>query len=385
MPGATRRNKPLKGSVPISDLDEFILSNETDGDILIWDAVDNRFENGKALTGDYTITGSLTVNDIVLNNDLTLTNDITIGNNLTVSGATALNTLTTSGSATLASLAVTGTSVLTGNTTVAGTLSGAGFSFSGAGTITGTLGVTGNASFVNATATGTLGVTGVSTLGSMITTGITLNGDLTGTGHISTSLGVAGNTVAASGLLSGGSGRITGTLTMGVGATESQIIPSVAGLEIQGDVLGGVFDVNMTNAAGSETDIITGDPDGEFQIHIGANLLGDINHDGSNIGFFGTAPAAQTAAYTQTYATASRTHANPTGAQLSITFTTDDPAITPDGSVTIADGDTPTVNELLEYCEELNDQINNLVADVANAKQVLNSVLDDGQTYGLLQ
>lgn len=38
---------------------------------------------------------------------------------------------------------------------------------------------------------------------------------------------------------------------------------------------------------------------------------------------------------------------------FTLTYTTNDPTITPDGAVTIADGSTPTVAELLEFCEEI--------------------------------
>jgi hypothetical protein len=53
-------------------------------------------------------------------------------------------------------------------------------------------------------------------------------------------------------------------------------------------------------------------------------------------------------------------------ADLAITFTSNDPSITPDGSVTVADGSTPTVSELLEYCEELNAKVKAL-ADIVEA------------------
>lgn len=42
---------------------------------------------------------------------------------------------------------------------------------------------------------------------------------------------------------------------------------------------------------------------------------------------------------------------------IAITYSANDPAITTDGAITIADGSTPTVSELLEFCEELNDAI----------------------------
>jgi len=39
---------------------------------------------------------------------------------------------------------------------------------------------------------------------------------------------------------------------------------------------------------------------------------------------------------------------------IGITYSSNDPSIVPDGAITIADGSTPTVAELLEFCEELN-------------------------------
>lgn len=47
-------------------------------------------------------------------------------------------------------------------------------------------------------------------------------------------------------------------------------------------------------------------------------------------------------------------------AKVAITYTASDPSITTDGAITIADGSSPTVDELLEFCEELNDKIEDL-------------------------
>lgn len=47
------------------------------------------------------------------------------------------------------------------------------------------------------------------------------------------------------------------------------------------------------------------------------------------------------------------------------TFTANDPEITANGAVTIADGDTPTVVELLEFCVELNAQLAKVKVDNA--------------------
>jgi len=70
----------------------------------------------------------------------------------------------------------------------------------------------------------------------------------------------------------------------------------------------------------------------------------------SNVGFFGATPVAQQSNL----------------ADLSVTFTANDPGITADGSVTIADGDTPTVIELQEFCVELLARVNALTAQLQN-------------------
>lgn len=44
-------------------------------------------------------------------------------------------------------------------------------------------------------------------------------------------------------------------------------------------------------------------------------------------------------------------------AAVSIGYSAGTPVITPDGAVTISDGGTPTVNELLELCVELNTKV----------------------------
>lgn len=52
---------------------------------------------------------------------------------------------------------------------------------------------------------------------------------------------------------------------------------------------------------------------------------------------------------------------------VDVTYTTGDPSITPNGAVTIADGATPTVDELLEYCEELNAKLTAIQAALEGA------------------
>lgn len=68
------------------------------------------------------------------------------------------------------------------------------------------------------------------------------------------------------------------------------------------------------------------------------------------LGFFGATPVAQQAV----------------SAPVTITYTTGDPTITANGAVTIADGATPTVDELLELCVELNAKIGALQTQLKN-------------------
>jgi hypothetical protein len=52
-------------------------------------------------------------------------------------------------------------------------------------------------------------------------------------------------------------------------------------------------------------------------------------------------------------------------AEIAVTYTANDPSITANGAIAVADGSTPTVDELLEYCEELNAKIAALAAVLA--------------------
>ncbi len=63
------------------------------------------------------------------------------------------------------------------------------------------------------------------------------------------------------------------------------------------------------------------------------------------LGFYNAAPVVQPAAV----------------ADLAVTFTANDPAAA-DGSITVADGSSPTVGELLEYCVELEAKLEDLLA-----------------------
>lgn len=112
---------------------------------------------------------------------------------------------------------------------------------------------------------------------------------------------------------------------------------------------------------------------GEMEIN------GDLNHDGTNVGFYTVAPTARPSAYTQTYSTATRTHANLTAATL-----TDGGGGTAN-SATVAIAGTGDDANINNNFADIVAQINALLADITNVKQVLNQVIDDHQLNGLLQ
>ncbi len=95
-------------------------------------------------------------------------------------------------------------------------------------------------------------------------------------------------------------------------------------------------------------------------------LDGALNHDGTTAGFFSVTPTTQPSAYTQTYATADKTHANLTSADI--------------GAFT---GGTVGFLDAAER-DNIRTQYNALKADVTDLKQLVNSVIDDLQALGLV-
>ena len=96
----------------------------------------------------------------------------------------------------------------------------------------------------------------------------------------------------------------------------------------------------------------------------------EANGSAAMIGFLGAAAIARPTAYTQTYATATRTHNNVTSAAVATTAATQ---TTPWGYGSQAQADAIPV------------AINAVAADLLNLKQLVNSLIDDGQSFGLLQ
>lgn len=91
---------------------------------------------------------------------------------------------------------------------------------------------------------------------------------------------------------------------------------------------------------------------------------------GNAISVFGVTPVTRAAAYTQTYATATKTHSNFTSADLATTAATQT---------------SPWGFALQAQAENIATQFNLLRADLANLKQIVNSIIDDQQAYGWAQ
>lgn len=86
------------------------------------------------------------------------------------------------------------------------------------------------------------------------------------------------------------------------------------------------------------------------------------------LGFFNATPIVQPSAYTQTYVTADKTHANPLQTAVATTASTQ---TSPFGYTTAAQAD------------DIVTQLNNARNDILDLKQLVNSVIDDLQALGL--
>jgi len=157
--------------------------------------------------------------------------------------------------------------------------------------------------------------------------------------------------------------RLIGTGTTGIASTSYMTFYDSDGATRRG-VIG---DYSVSNL-----DIILKSDTGA--LHLGDSTSNDVILLSSgdtkilgNIGFYNTTPVARPAAYTQTYATATRTHSNITAA-------------TPSAYAAGANGYSTGAKASEVHAAVVAHQ-----TDIANIKQVLNQVIDDLQTLGLLQ
>jgi hypothetical protein len=134
-----------------------------------------------------------------------------------------------------------------------------------------------------------------------------------------------------------------------------------------GLVVSGNTQINVSNNA--STSIGTGTTTSAVNLGGASNAL-NLSAAGGTVGLFGVTAAARTAAYTQTYSTASRTVPALTSAAVTTTAASN---VTPWGYSTQAQADAIVA------------AINALRTDVDAVKQVVNSVIDDQQTYGWFQ
>jgi hypothetical protein len=96
------------------------------------------------------------------------------------------------------------------------------------------------------------------------------------------------------------------------------------------------------------------------------------------LAFYNSTPIVQPSAYTQTYATADKTHANFTSSDLTgITSSTT-------GSALAEPSAAYTQSEMQQNFRRIQDQFVALRADVADLKQFVSSIVDDLQALGLV-
>ena len=112
------------------------------------------------------------------------------------------------------------------------------------------------------------------------------------------------------------------------------------------------------NTRAASPDLLLQDPD-----------VISIDYANQQIGFFGTTPISRPSAYTQTFATADKTHENPTASAV--------------GDLVATSGGWGASTEA--NFDLIHTTLDALVADMADIKQLVNAVIDDLQAYGILQ
>jgi hypothetical protein len=258
MPGAVRRNKPLKAKSSLDDLTDFVVTNPADGDLLVYDAADGDWENGRTLTGDYGISGTLTLGVLSTSSSATIGGSLTVSTDLAVAGDATITDDLVADEATFRTITTTGAAVLGSTASIAGLLTGAGFSFSGNGTIA-----------------GTLAVTGTLTAGSLVFDSATVD-DLTVLNNTTTgSLTVLADAQALSVSATGGVSGADGTFTTSVDAGQVTIKGGLAAIThdatdmyIDQQQEDGLLYIRGTESVGSTTNnMIVADPLGSVDMY----------------------------------------------------------------------------------------------------------------------
>jgi hypothetical protein len=182
-----------------------------------------------------------------------------------------------------------------------------------------------------------------------------------------------------------GAVNITGGEHSGSNTYDGGPVAIAGGASTAGDADGG--GISLTVGAGSGTGVdgnvtLVGPTGGTATFNGESGKLtlpgeleidGDLNHDGTNVGFYNVTPIARPSAYTQTYSTADKT----LGA-----YTPDDESGSYTG-IDNAQGGTPYAQ--VTDLNALRTAYENLRAFVEDAVQMLNAVVDDQQSLGLAQ
>lgn len=346
MAGFTRRSKPLKAGTSIGEIGGVSLAGIADSDLLIYDLATETFLPGKSITGSLTVSGAYNGASLdlsagaVIDGTLNVGGASTLGGNLTVTGSIAGAALTATSGSFSSTLSVAGA------TTLAASLSGTSASLSAGLSVGASLAVSGGSSLTSITGT-TLGLSGALTVGgaSIFTGNGTFQGDLQVVGTISTGGDFAANNISAVNALYGYEltvantaafgGAVTMATTLGVtGAVTHSSTTAMVGTATFGAAAGVHQDIDtdetrwyngatllgkvgMTTASVWYTHL--GDPaengivatlNGSVDLYYnnsktfetisgGAKttgthqITGNLDHDGSNVGFYNTAPAAK--------------------------------------------------------------------------------------------
>lgn len=97
---------------------------------------------------------------------------------------------------------------------------------------------------------------------------------------------------------------------------------------------------------------------------------------------------ARRSAYTQTYATADKTHANPTATTPGAVteYTAHGAGATPvtSAGATDLDSTAAALDTLVDECQVIQIAVAALIVDLADLKALVNSVIDDLQAVGLV-
>jgi hypothetical protein len=182
---------------------------------------------------------------------------------------------------------------------------------------------------------------------------LTLGQGLTLGGTFSVQSGVSGAEAGATFNMQGGQDGVSGGLfSMGAG--------------YGGSAAGGSFTMYLGGGTTDDGYMEWQDPLGSPFMRFQTATPGGAKQ----MGFFAATPVAQRSAYTQTFSTASRTVSNPTFTNLVTTAATN---ITPFGFTTAG------------QANDIATKVNQLAADVVILRQLINSLIDDSQAYGLSQ